>query len=104
LPHRPSHEIHVESAEGGIQRGLVESPVIGGPVRNAGIYEGDNFGEGHVAAPVNAPAPDLMTDTDQRLPADRGRETDEEAAVPAPGQRERAYNTRTFLAVDGSKV
>src|SRR5690242_6261072 len=86
LPHRPPHEIHVEATEGGIQRGLVEPPVIGGPARDAGIDEGDSLREGHVAAPVNAPSPDLMSDPDQRVTADRRRETDKEVPSPALGQ------------------
>jgi hypothetical protein len=102
LPHCPPHDIYVETTESGIQRGLVELPVISGPARDTGVYEGDNLGEGHVTAPVNAPAPDLMTDPGQRLPADRGRETDKEVPSPAFGQPrpERVPQERELLMLE----
>src|SRR6266567_2318899 len=95
-------EAHVETTESGIQDGLVEPPVISGPARDTGVHEGDYLGEGHVAAPVNAPAPDLVTDPGQRFTADRGRETDKEVPSSAFGQPrpERVPQERELLMLE----
>src|SRR6266540_1075949 len=65
FPPGPTHEICVETTKGGIQGGLVESPVVGDPARHMHVDVVDDLLEGHVTASMDAPSPDRRTDPSQ---------------------------------------
>ena len=76
--HRPSNEMLVDAHGQGVQLGAIEGPVIVDPASHQGIDALGETRQGHAAAPIEVPVPDLLANRLPRLLAHGRRKAHKE--------------------------
>ena len=104
---QPQYKFAINVPKRGVERGLVERTVIIHPPSDFGVEHMRQVEQGLVAAVLQVPAPDFLTDCFSRLGADRRTEIDEGLApsvLRQPWPKRKAKKVEARFGVISSPI